>query len=528
MALYFLPQCKMHRMEGRFPIIVASPSSSWITLPTLLVTPTGPVREFVARACLKAYSRHPSSMKFFHRSIGLARWLAVFCCVTLHAENWAQWRGPAFNGSSPETDLPTQFSKTENVKWAANLPGPASATPVVWRDHVFVSSTDSKAQTLVAMALDRNSGELLWQHKISDGVGRDRMSSYAAPSPVTDGERVIFYYGNGALAAFDFSGKALWSRNIETDEGSFATQWTYAASPLLLDGKLYIQVLQRDVPVNGRGRKGGPIGSYILAINSASGKTLWKHIRPSKAKAASREAFTTPIPLTFYVGPRNDSALYDDINRPWYRPPDLGQPVLRYQLLIAGGDCITGHDPATGEELWRWGTYNPTRIGHWRLVPSPVVAGASVIVCAPKGDPVYAIKLLGTGVLDDSAISWQSEERDISTDVCTPLFYQGKLFVLNGERKTLSRLDPATGKADWTGKLGTRVKFEGSPTAADGKIYFLNHEAEMFVVSAGDKFEILHTVAMGGDADRNTRSSIAISDGNLFIRTATKLYCIGE
>jgi outer membrane protein assembly factor BamB len=431
-------------------------------------------------------------------SLGLG---VMWAAVSVQAGNWPQWRGPAFNGSSPETDLPTHFSKTENVKWDAALPGPASATPIIWEDRVFVSSTDLQAQSLVAMGLDRQTGRVLWNHKVADGIRRDERSNYAAPSPVTDGRQVIFYYGNGALAAFDFEGRRLWARNIQSDEGEFATQWTYASSPLLYDGRLYIQVLQRNVPVNGRGREDGPNDSYLLALDPASGKTLWKHIRPAQAVAESLEAFTTPVPV------------------------DAGS---RVELLIAGGDCLTGHDPRSGVELWRWGTYNPTRIGHWRLVPSPVAVGKVAILCAPKKAPVYAIQLGLRGSHGESAIAWQSEQREISSDVATPLVYGQQLFVLNGERKALSKIDPATGKADWVGELGTRSKIESSPTAADGKIYFLDHSGTVFVMSAGDRFQVLHQAAMGGPEDRDTRSSIAISGGNLFIRTADTLYCIGQ
>jgi len=434
---------------------------------------------------------------------GFRALLVAFLAVgaPLHAAQWPQWRGPDFNGSSPETNLPVKFSKTGQVKWATPLPGPSSATPIIWGNHVFVSSTDAQARTLVAMALDRTKGEVLWQQKVSDGFGRDDRSNYASPSPVTDGRRVIFYYGNGELVAFDFKGTELWHRNIQKDEGEFAFQWTYATSPLLFGGRLYIQVLQRDVPVNGRGRKDGPNDSYLLSVDPETGKTQWKHLRPSNAKAESREAFTTPIPV------------------------DVGGKV---ELLVAGGDCLTGHDPGTGTELWRWGTYNPSRIGHWRLVPSPVTVGGVAILCAPKGDPTYAIRLGSRGALGEAAIAWESPQREITSDVATPLVYQGKLYVLNGEKRILSRLDPTTGTPDWVGELGTRTKIESSPTAADGKLYFLDHSGEVFVVSAGDKFEILHQVAMGDRSDRDTRSSIAISDGNLFIRTAGALYCVGE
>jgi outer membrane protein assembly factor BamB len=181
--------------------------------------------------------------------------IAVFTVVSaLHAENWSNWRGPAYDGSSPESGLPTEFSKTDHVKWVANMPGPAAASPIVWTDHVFVSSIDKDARTLVAIALDRTSGKVLWQKEVGPGSHLDDKSNFASPSPVTDGKLVYFYYGNGELAAFDFSGKKAWAHSIQKEYGPFAYQWTYAASPTLFQGRLYVQVLQRNVPVNGRGR----------------------------------------------------------------------------------------------------------------------------------------------------------------------------------------------------------------------------------------------------------------------------------
>jgi outer membrane protein assembly factor BamB len=428
----------------------------------------------------------------------------LLCAVQLNAaQNWPNWRGPNFNGSSDEINLPTEFSKTNNIKWVAAMPGPSAATPVIWGDQVFVSSTDANARTIRALSLDRKTGKELWNHEVAQGFNHDNMSNYSSPSPVTDGQLVYFFYGNGELAAFDFAGKKVWARNIQQDYGQFAFQWTYAASPALADGKLFIQVLQRDVPANGRGRKDGPNDSYLLALDPKTGKELWKHIRPSEARAESRESFATPIPITHG-----------------------GQA----QLLVAGGDSLSGHDLKSGAELWRWGNLNPTRIGHWRLVPTPVAHNGVALVCAPKGAPIYAVKLGGTGTLGDSNLAWTSTEREVSTDVCTPLLYQGKFYVLNGERqtKTLSRIDPATGKVDWVGEIPARAKIECSPTGADGKIYFQNFRGEVFVVAAAAEFKILHTTALGDEGDDKLRAAVGVSQGNLFIRTGSKLYCVGN
>jgi outer membrane protein assembly factor BamB len=201
----------------------------------------------------------------------------------------------------------------------------------------------------------------------------------------------------------------------------------------------------------------------------------------------------------------------------------------RAEILVAGGDCLTGHDPETGKELWRWGTWNPGRITHWRLVVSPVAGGGVVLGCGPKRAPIYAVKAGSNGDLDDTALAWVSQDRDVSTDVSTPLFYKGRFYVLNTDRQVISCLEPSDGRVLWKGNLETRAKLESSPTAAGNHIYMIDHRGKVFVVEAGDQFNLLHSVAMGEeDEDREVRPSIAISEGDIFIRVSSKLYCIGD
>ncbi len=420
----------------------------------------------------------------------------------VQAGEWGNWRGPNHNGSTEEKDLPAKFSKTQGVIWSAPMPGPSAATPIVFGDHVFVSSSNPEEQQLMASSHDRKTGALRWKHVVAHGHNKDNRSNYAAPSPVTDGQIVSFFYGNGALATYTLDGEKLWSKNIEKEHGQFAYQWTPSSSPLLHDGTLYMQVLQRNTKVRGRGRDNGQ--SYILGFDPKTGEQLWKVYRSAKAKAESLEAYSTPVPFT-HGG--------------------------REEILISGGDCMTGHDPKTGRELWRWGTWNPTRIGHWRLVPSPVAGGGVVLACAPKRAPVYALKAGAEGDVSSRGMLWHSEgSRDgVSSDVCTPLFYQGSFFVLYGEGrdKMLSCVEPKTGKIKWASDLESRPLFRGSPTGADGKIYVQNHAGTVHVIDAKSG-RVLHRAAMGEAGDDQTRASIAVAHGRLFIRTNGRLFCVGK
>ncbi|NNE93999.1 MAG: PQQ-binding-like beta-propeller repeat protein, partial [Verrucomicrobiales bacterium] len=186
------------------------------------------------------------------------------------------------------------------------------------------------------------------------------------------------------------------------------------------------------------------------------------------------------------------------------------------------------HDPDSGKELWRWGTWNPGKEKFWRLVPSPVYGDGVILACAPKGQPVYAVKAGGNGALNDTALNWVSNDKQISSDVPTPLFYEGYFYILNGRNKFLSCIEPVTGKVVWTERLDAKQKLESSPTAADGKIYVMSHLGEVFVLQAGKDYKLLNKADMGEKDSRECRSSIVPANGGLYIRTDQKLFCIGE
>lgn len=442
----------------------------------------------------------------------LTKTLLLIACfglvLSLQAGNWPNWRGPNYDGSTSAKNLPSTFSKTENIKWATNLPGPSAGTPIVWNNRVFVSSIGKKDGSLQALCLDRTSGKIIWQDKAGSGyqpgnAGNswrlDGKSDYASPSPVTDGSTVVFFYGNGDLVSYSLDGKRKWARNLQKDYGDFTFQWTFSSSPTLYEGKLYMQILQRDEPVHGRGKQGNE--SFLLALDPSNGKVIWKKTRPSKANKESLESFATPIPF---------------------------EGAGRKELVIVGGDVLTGHDPATGSELWRWGTWNPNhREQWWRLVPSPVIGGGVILACGPKKAPVFAAKagLKGTHSGKDGQV-WNSGPNSVvTTDVPTPLYYKGKFYVLSDLRKAMSKVDPATGKIEWTSQMPGKFKWRGSPTAADNKIFAMNHNGEVVVMDPASG-KILHQASMGEKYDDNTRASIAIADNQLFIRTNGKLYCV--
>jgi outer membrane protein assembly factor BamB len=430
--------------------------------------------------------------------------LAVDCCACLalliaapgHAENWPQWRGPYFNGSTTETNLPTQWSTNEGVAWTTPLPGYSGATPVIWEESVFVSSPDEQ-KNLLLLCLDRKSGQVRWQKVVAAGDRQSGRNNAASPSPVTDGQRVFILYATGDLAAFDFAGQELWRRNLAKEYGRFANMWMYGSSPLLYQGKLYVQVLQSRLRPDGyRHALGDPPEreSFLLCLDPPSGTNLWRHIRPTDARSEAQEAYTTPMPV-------------------------IGKEGL--EIILVGGNYVTAHSADTGAELWRCGGLNARNELYWRTVPSAVAADGMIIACGPKGDPVLGIRDGGKGLVTATHIAWKLTEH--TSDCVTPLFYQHKLFVLDGDHQVMTCLDPQTGAQKWQGNLGVREIFRASLTGADGKIYCLSESGTAVVLEAGDELKILATIRMG---EPPVRSSIAVARGDLFIRTAKNLYCV--
>ncbi len=320
---------------------------------------------------------------------------------------------------------------------------------------------------------------------------------------MTDGKIAIFFYGNGDLVCFDADGTRRWARNVQKDYGPFAFFWTFSSSPLLYDGKLYLQVLQRDVPVRGRGLTDRANESYLLALDPETGKTLWRARPPEPGRRGIAGGVHHADPLR---APRPQGAV--DRRR---RRPDRSRSGDRPRNCGAGA-------PGT-----------PTRSGHWRLGPPRSPATASCSACAPKGDPIYAVKAGGAGVLDDRAVAWVSREaKEVSSDVPTPAFYDGDFFVLSDSRKCLSRVEPQTGKVKWTVPTPRRAKYEASPLAADGKIYLINFDGQVAVINAANG-ETLYTISMDEPVDEEVvRASIVAAYGQLFIRTTRKLYCVGN
>ena len=407
--------------------------------------------------------------------------------------DWPQWRGPTFNGISTAKNMPGDISSPDSILWSLDLPGDSSATPIVVGNRVFLVSNGPEAHKLYAICADLDSGKEHWRKQLDeapDPLPRNTMSSC---SPVADQERVYFLFGTGLLTALDFDGNEVWSRSIG-DQSEIAQQFGYSSSPLLLDGCLYLQILRSqwrsDTPFDQYSDK----DSFLLCLVATTGETVYKEHRKSDAQGESHDSYTTPMP---YIQDGKTA------------------------IVLQGGDCTTGHDAATGKELWRF-TDNPKKQTHWRLIPTPVIMDELIFNSQPRGGLAYAFNPNDTTQNNVDSAEWVYNER--ATDVPTPAYYKGKLYMLNGVQKTLTCFEPKTGEVLWIGELPDNRRFWSSPAIADDKIYMVDEMGDVVVVST-DKFEILSSTKLGG---RTCKSSPALVDGKVLIRTAKKLICLGQ
>ncbi|MDX1981428.1 MAG: PQQ-binding-like beta-propeller repeat protein [Bryobacteraceae bacterium] len=409
----------------------------------------------------------------------------LICCAVLagisFAGDWPQWRGPAGNGVSEETNLPLKWTNEENVTWKLPMPSRSGSTPIIWKEHIFLNVAEG--DNLEAWAVDRNSAKVLWKRPVTGGNYKINKQNMSSPSPVTDGKTVWFLTGTGILKAFDFAGKELWMRDIQKDYGAFGLMWGYGSSPLLYNGSLYVPVLH--------GMKTDET-SYLLRIDARTGKTIFKQDRPTTAQRESPDAYVTPQLLR-----------YDG----------------RVEIVLNGGDCVTGHDPQTGKELWRsWGL-NPNNDGNFRIIASSLTHDG--IVYAPtRIRPMLAIKAGGRGDISNTHVLWKFEN---GPDVPSPVT-DGKYLYVPNDRGILWVLDAKTGKEVYGGKRIQPAIYSSSPVLADGKVYITNEEGTTTVLKAGAEFEVLAENALG----EYTLSSPAVSNGQIFLRTEKFLYCIGK
>lgn len=428
--------------------------------------------------------------------------LALLLCslsVALHAENWPQWRGPEGDGVSHDTGLPLAWSENSGIDWKCKVPDWGDSTPAIWGDAIFLTS-HVEDRDLVLLKINKQSGQIEWQKTVGAAAcdrsslalkkGEDRRHqnfhkdhNLASPSPVTDGKVVVVHFGNGDLAAYDFSGKQLWRRNLQEDYGPYTIWWGHANSPVLYQNLVISVCMQdslKDLPGTTK-----PSPSYVVAHDTQYGHEVWKKMRMTAATAESCDSYTTPI---------------------FRRQSD------RVELVVMGGQMLDAYDPASGKQLW----YLPGLTGN-RTITGPVMANDMIYITQGMRQPMLAVRPTGEGERPRRDIVWKVEQA--TPDSPTPVVWGEWLYMVTNDG--IARcLNAQTGRQSWKERL--KGEYRASPIAAEGRVYFLNTKGLCTVISASSRFDRLTENPL----DDQTLASPAVSDGKLYIRGRKMLYCI--
>lgn len=398
------------------------------------------------------------------------------------AENWPSWRGPKGTGESSEKGIPTEWSEDKNVAWKVPMPGRGGATPAIWEKRLFVTSGEGKGQVLLCISTE---GKILWKKTVGSG-GRPAIkgdeANEASASPSTDGKLVYVFVGTGNLAAFDFEGNEKWNVNIQDRYGKFKIQHGLHTSPLLHEGKLYLS-LQHE------------LGHWVIAIDAATGKEVWKHERKTDAVGESLEAYASPC-------------LWND--------------GKESQVVVLGADYATGHSLKDGSEIWRLGDLNSkkTYSTAFRIIASPVATPEALVVPTARGMHVITLKPGVKGMVNAGSEHEMWRKSKGSPDVPSPLVHDGLVYLCR-EFGVLQCWDLKSGESIYSGRLHDS-RYRASPVYADGKIYVAARDGTVYVVRAGRKFDILATNQL---PDVFTASP-AISEGTIYLRGFGHLYAV--
>ena len=424
--------------------------------------------------------------------------------------SWPSFRGPQASGIAEKQNLPDRWdAKTgESILWRTPVPGLAHSSPIVWGNRVYVTSavsSDPKAtfkpglygdgdaskdrslHRWMIYAVDKRTGKIDWERAAHEGEPVDKRhikSTYANSTPATDGRIVVAWFGSQGVFAYDVKGKFLWKVDLgRLDLGAYdipTYEWGPASSPIIWND---LVILQCDTQTD----------SFLLALDAATGKTVWKTDR-------------------------------DEL--PSWGTPTIASTANGRPVLVANAsNFIRAYDPQTGKELWRLG--GSSKI----TAPTPIFSEGMFVVASGRGPerPIFVVRpsaqgdlTLAAGKTTSDAIVWSKTGR--GSYMPTPLAYNGVLYVLSNNG-TFDAYDLKTGNELYRQRLPTIGSgYSASPVAADGKIYISNEDGEILVVAAGEKFNHVATNSMG----ELLMATPALSDGVMYVRSSASLFAIGR
>jgi len=394
--------------------------------------------------------------------------------TTWATSNWPWWRGPNADGVIDSASLPTRWSQTENVRWSVTPPGWGTSSPVIYGNRLFVTSEVEQEgkKSLLTLCLRRDTGMELWRHDFGFGVNQrtHEKSNLAVNTPAVTEDAVYVAFGNADIARYTHDGRLVWVTRYMSIFGDPRMAWGYGVSPVVLGDSVLFPWDHHKGPC------------FLIGLDKRTGEIAWKAERPIGT------AHATPLLVEHH-----------------------GQT----DILVSGKNRLTAFDARTHAELWKYGEGEGPFNGE--IIVSPVYSDGMVFLQLWRQSQIHAIRL--TGERKPPEPVWVSEKPGPQEP--SPLYYRGLLYVLM-DNGVLVGLDGKTGKELYRKRLGGACN--SSPIAADGRIYLANNDGTVCVVKAGSEFELLGTNSLG---ERITASP-AVSGKDLFYRTDSHVYCIGE
>ena len=386
------------------------------------------------------------------------------------SQNWPCWRGPNGDGTSLETDIPTRWDAETNVLWKIQIPGIGHSSPIVWENRLFIVTAIPEAQEKKLLSYNTD-GKLLWEKTVlkSTFERKHNDNSFASGTPATDGNLIYVSFLDGEdvlVAAYDFDGKQRWVQR----PGTFSSPHGYSCSPVLVDNKVIIN--------------GNSLGdSFIVALNKANGKIIWKIPQDKPA-----HSFSTPV--------------IREING-------------KKQMIFGGNMEITSYNPDDGSRYWF--VNGPSE----DFCSSPVYNEKLNLFLISSAWPqryLLAIKPDGSGDVTGSHVLWQTQKGAyyVPSPVCT----EDYLFttMTNGQ---VHCIEVATGHILWVENLGKQY---ASSVLVNGLVYMPNDEGVITVIRPGKTFEYVSKNSIG----ERMNASPAISHGRIYLRGEKHLFCIAD
>ncbi len=427
---------------------------------------------------------------------------------TDYMKQWPQFRGPFASGIMDQSELPLKWDihTGENIQWKVEIPGLAHSCPVIWEDKLFVTTAisgsgkdslkvglygdidevnDRSVHQFKVYCLNKHTGEILWERLAHQGIPRTERhtkSSHANPTPATNGEYVVAFFGSEGLYCYDFDGILQWKRDFGTmNAGPYTdpdVEWGFASSPILHENRI---IIQADFLGDG----------FIASLDVKTGKEIWR--------TAREEISTWSTPNFFSQGP----------NR---------------QIVVNGWNHIGGYNFDTGEQIWNLGG------GGDAPTPTPVFANGLIFVHGSHGrySPIFAISpdakgdiTLHSDSTSSAYIPWSIKRG--AAYMPTNLVVGDYLYNLrmNGN---LTCYHSTTGEVVYKERIPDAMGITSSGVYAGGKLYYSLEQGEVVVVKAGPEFEILARNPL----DDLIMATPAISGNMIFFRTQHFLVAVGQ